>query len=192
MHIQTDSNKKYGILLSGGLDSAVLLYLLIRTNSNINLQPFTIPKFDGAALYADPIIDHFNQKFELNIRKTKLVGDPTAFHRAQSRTAIIDIFENYNIDHLFVGINQNPPELADHPSAPVRDRASTDPRIVFPFVDLYKDDILRLMYKYNQQDLINLTHTCTEQQQGRCNICWQCSERIWAFRQLGQEDTGTQ
>lgn len=190
MDIQTDSNKKYGILLSGGLDSAVLLYLLIRSNLNINLQPFTIPKFDGAALYADPIIEYFNQKFELSLPKTTLVGDPTAFHRAQSRTAIIDIFENFDIDHLFIGINQNPPELADHPSAPVRDKMSTDPRIVFPFVNLYKDDILRLMYKYGQQDLIDLTHTCTEQQQGRCNICWQCSERKWAFRQLGQEDTG--
>ena len=190
MDIQTASNKKYGILLSGGLDSAVLFYLLIRSNPNIHLQPFTIPKFDGAALYADPIIDHINQKFKLMIPKTILVGNPNVFHREQSRTAIIDIFENHKIDHLLVGINQNPPELADHPFAPVRDKQSTDPRIIFPFVDLYKDEILKIMYKYNQQDLVDLTHTCTEQQQGRCAICWQCSERKWAFRQLGQEDTG--
>jgi len=191
MLIETDNEKHYGILLSGGLDSAILLYLLIKVNPGIKIQPFNIPKADGAYLYADPVIEHFNQKFGLNIPKTIRVGDPTVYHRLQSTTAIRDIFANYSVDHLFVGINQNPPELANLDGAPKRDTKSTDPRIIFPFVDLYKHNILEFMYANNQEDLVDITHSCTEQPVGRCNRCWQCTERAWAFKQLDKTDTGT-
>jgi len=191
MIIKTDNSKKYGILLSGGLDSAILLYLLIKNNPSINLQTFTIDKSDGAYLYADPVIDHFNRKFSLSIPKTIKVGDPTVFHRQQSVTAVKDIFEQYPVDHLFIGINQNPPELAKLSGAPVRDKQSLNPRILYPFVDLYKHNILEIMYDNQQQDLIDITHSCTERQHGRCNICWQCKERAWAFEKLGKTDTGT-
>lgn len=185
-----DLNKKYGIMLSGGLDSAVLFYLLIQEEPKIQLQPFTINKSDGAARYANPIIEHFNKKFNLNIPNTIYVGDPTVHHRSQSKTAVIDIFANHPVDHLFIGINQNPPELDHLPGAPLRDKRSTDPRIIFPFVDMYKTDIIDLMFKHNQEDLIYITHSCTEQSVGRCNKCWQCTERYWSFSKLGQEDNG--
>lgn len=190
MLIKTEPDKRYGILLSGGLDSAILLYLLVRVNPEIQIQPFTIAKTDGAALYADPVIEHFNKKFNQAIPKTIIVGDPTVHHRQQSTTAVKDIFEKHPVDYLFIGINQNPPTLASLPGAPKRDTESTNPQIIFPFVSMYKDQILDLMYKYQQEDLADITHSCTEQSQGRCNKCWQCTERAWAFNQLKKEDTG--
>lgn len=190
MKIDLDINLKYGILLSGGLDSAVLLYLIIKDYPLIDIQPFTIPKHDGAILYADPVIDHFNEKFDLKIPKTIAVGDPDAHHRLQSKTATKEIFEKYIVDKLFIAINQNPPELTDLPGAPRRDQKSNDPRIIFPFVDLYKDDILRIMINEQQEDLSEITHSCTEQKIGRCGICWQCTERRWAFSQVGFQDIG--
>lgn len=191
MKIDIDLNLKYGILLSGGLDSAVLLYLIIRDYPVIDIQPFTIPKYDGAILYADPVIDHFNKKFDLKIPKTISVGDPNVYHRLQSKTAVKEIFEKYAVDKLFIAINQNPPELADLPGSPQRDRKSDNPKILFPFVNLYKDDILRIMIDEDQLDLADITHSCTEQQIGRCDRCWQCTERAWAFSKLGKVDTGT-
>lgn len=188
--LDIDPDKKYGILLSGGIDSAVLLYLIIKEFPEINLQPFTIPKADGAFLYADPVVDHFNKKFDLQIPNTISVGDPKVHHRQQSTTAVIDIFKNHPVDHLFIAINQNPPELNDLPGAPMRDTKSDNPKIVFPFVTLLKTHILDFMFEYSQEDLIDITHTCTEQQIGRCGKCWQCTERIWAFSQLGKTDTG--
>ena len=191
MLLTVDTTKQYGILLSGGLDSAILLYLLTSSNYGIKIQPFTIAKTDGACLYADPIIDHVNRKFNLSIPKTIVVGDPTTYHRLQSATAVKYIFKNYPVDYLYIGINQNPPELAKLPGAPERDTKSTNPKIVFPFVNMYKHNILELMYASDQEDLINITHSCTEQQHGRCNQCWQCTERAWAFKQLDKQDTGT-
>lgn len=190
MHIETDLNKTYGILLSGGLDSSILLYLLTKNNPKIKLQPFTIPKFDGAAFYADPIVEHFNKKFDLDLPKTILVGNPKVYHRAQSTTAVRTIFYKYPVDILFIGINKNPPELEGLPGAPQRDTESKHSKIVFPFVDMTKDQILKIMFDEGQTDLINITHSCTERPDSRCTKCWQCTERAWAFKQLGEIDTG--
>ena len=188
---QLNSDNQYGILLSGGLDSAVLLSILIQENPGIKIQPFTIPKSDGASLYANPVVHYINNKFDKTIPDTILVGDPTVHHRQQSSTAVKDIFNNYKIDYLYIGITQNPPELNNLDGAPLRDKKSTHPQILFPFVEMYKTDVLNLMYEYHFEDLIDITHTCTEQQQGRCNRCWQCTERVWAFKQLDKTDTGT-
>jgi len=188
--ITTDNSKQYGIMLSGGLDSAILLYLLLKDNPTINLQPFTIPKFDGAALYAGPIVDYYNKIFSTSLSQPILVGNPNVFHRQQSRVAITDIFSKHPVDILFVAINQNPPELGKLPGAPHRAKKSDNPKIIFPFVDMYKDQIVQIMYSEGQEHLINITHSCTEQQIGRCRQCWQCTERAWAFSQLNKIDTG--
>jgi len=188
--ITTDNSKQYGIMLSGGLDSAILLYLLLKNNPNINLQPFTIPKFDGAALYAGPIVDYYNKLFSTNIPQPILVGDPSVHHRQQSKVAVAYIFNNHPVDTLFVAINQNPSELDQLPGAPQRDKKSDNPKIAFPFVDMHKDQILKIMYDEGQEHLIDITHSCTEQQIGRCGQCWQCTERNWAFSQLNKIDTG--
>lgn len=188
---QIDISKKYGILLSGGLDSAVLLCMLIEETPLISIQPFTIPKSDGAMLYVNDLIKFVNEKFSSDIPMTIEVGDPTVYHRVQSKTAVKDIFKNYDIDYLFIALNQNPPELNDLPGAPRRTTRSDNSKILLPFVDLLKTDILEIMYQKNYDDIIDLTHTCTEQQIGRCNRCWQCTERAWAFSKLGKVDTGT-
>ena len=86
--VDINLSKKYGILLSGGLDSAVLLYTLISAHPTIDIQPFTIPNRTGAALYVNPIIDHFNNKFNLSIPHTIFAGNPELYHAYQSRSEI--------------------------------------------------------------------------------------------------------
>lgn len=190
MKFNLDQNLRYGIMLSGGLDSAILLGLLLLENENISIQPFTIPKSDGAGLYADPVIEYMNAKFDTHVPKTIMVGDPTVYHRLQSRTAVREIFEKYPVDILYIAINKNPEELNSLPGAPNRDTKSNDPRIVFPFVNLLKTEILNMAIDNNLEDLFDITHSCTEQQIGRCGQCWQCTERAWAFSKLLLCDNG--
>ncbi len=44
VEINVQSDKRYGILLSGGFDSAVLLYMILKAYPEIDLRAFTIPK----------------------------------------------------------------------------------------------------------------------------------------------------
>lgn len=188
-------NVKYGVLLSGGLDSAVLLCLMIKDGLTQGFIPdiklFTIPKHDGAELYIQDIIFFISKRFAISLPNTILVGNPNVYHRIQSSTAILDILKNYpDVDYIVLGTNQNPPvELKG--TAPDRVTSSNHLKILLPFIDLYKSDIVSLMYQEELTGLIGITHSCTEQKIGRCNKCWQCNERAWAFNQLNKIDIGT-
>jgi len=190
MNFNLQSDKQYGIMLSAGLDSAVLLYLILLENKDIKIQPFTIPKHDGALLYIKAIITHINDKCQVELPETIIVGNQNLPHAEQGPSAVREIKQKYAIDHLFFGSNQNPP-VALEGINPVSIKPIDD-SILCPFFDLYKTDIVNLAVEHGLQDLFNITHTCTEQQIGRCNTCWQCLERAWAFTELNIQDTGTQ
>ena len=181
---------KYGLMLSGGIDSAILLSYIADKFPKINLQCFTIPKHDGASLYADNLIKRINDRFGTEFGPTIFVGNPNVHHRLQSTTAIYDIFDRYDVDWLFNALNTNPIELDNLPGAPKRDKKSTNHKMLFPFVDLTKDKILEIMFLNSYDFLIEITHSCTEMKLTRCNLCWQCKERAWAFKQLNKVDIG--
>jgi hypothetical protein len=189
---------KYGIMLSGGIDSAVLLYLLLATakekNFKLDIQPFSMIKHDHSYKYVNSIIDYFNQQFDTTVPETVLVGNPNVHHRMQSTIATGAVFKNYpNIHTLFNGINQNPPQPWGNPDWEYPNRPApgyTVKKMQFPFLHLYKTDIIDLMFKHSQEKLMDITHTCTELTDARCGQCFQCSERAWAFEQLGKIDTG--
>jgi hypothetical protein len=193
-------NLRYGIMLSGGLDSAVLFYLILADakskNIELNIQPFTIPKTDGSYLYVEDILNYFGDQFNILIPDTIHVGDPSAHHTLQSKTAVIEILEKHpHIDCLYFATNQNPTHSFDYSKYPPgcfpnRVKGSTDPKIQMPFIDMYKDEILKFVFDNSQEELLFLTHTCTEQKTGRCGQCFQCNERQWAFDQLGKIDPG--
>lgn len=194
--INLDPKFKYGIMLSGGLDSAVLLYLILKENKNISIQPFSIPKHDGSHVFVPGILEYFKDHFNIEISNTELVGDPNAHHSQQSTTAIKQIFKDYpTIDFVYFATNQNPTYDFDYDqysegSYPDRVKISPHPKILMPFIEMYKDEILKLIFDHNQEELLKLTHSCTEQKTGHCGRCFQCNERAWAFRQLAKLDSG--
>jgi 7-cyano-7-deazaguanine synthase in queuosine biosynthesis len=191
-----NADKKYGIMLSGGLDSAVLLYLILKENKNISIQPFSIPKHDGSHRFVSEILEYFNSQFNIKIPDTVLIGDPNVHHSQQSTIAIKQIFVEYpEVDFIYFATNQNPTHNFDYSqypegSYPGRVKTSPHPKILMPFIEMYKDEILKIVFDNNQEELLKLTHSCTEQKTGRCGQCFQCNERAWAFSQLDKTDPG--
>jgi len=176
---------RLGMMLSGGMDSALLLYLLSLNTQN-EIVCFTIPKTDGAANYVNPIIAWVNGKLGRNIQGSKLIGNPKLYHSAIINEAIKSIENEY--DFLYFAGNSYPSEIL--PGGPNRIKR-VNPKHIQPFFDCYKTDIVRSYIEFGILDLILLTHTCTEWEFGRCNNCWQCRERAWAFNQLNIQDIGT-
>jgi 7-cyano-7-deazaguanine synthase in queuosine biosynthesis len=194
--MKLQSNINYGIMLSGGLDSAVLMYLILKENKNINIQSFSIPKHDGSHMFVDRILEYFKAQFNIDIPNTILVGDPNVHHAQQSTRAVEQIFKQYpTIEFVYFATNQNPQHEFDYSpypegSYPNRVKVSPHPKILMPFIEMYKDEILKIVFDNNQEELLQLTHSCTEQKTGRCGQCFQCNERAWAFRQLDRTDPG--
>jgi len=197
IEIHLIENKNYGIMLSGGLDSSIMLGLILteisQSRKKVNLQPFSMIKHDHSFKYVNNILNYFREKFKIYIPDTVLVGDPDIDHREQSKYATKEVFKRYpETDFIFNGVNQNPPPPWGDPTYLFPDRVKKSPheKILMPFVELTKVHILDLLYQFDLVDLINLTHSCTEMKDGRCNLCFQCNERKWAFEQLGVQDTG--
>jgi hypothetical protein len=179
-----NSTDRVGIMLSGGMDSTLLLYLLAKNIDNI--ITFTIPKTDGAKHYVQPIIDWVNQKLDKQVKKPKFIGNPLIYHANIINVALKSIETDYDI--LYFAGNVYPDDIL--PGGPTRVRRN-HPKHRQPFFDCYKTDIVQAYVRYDIMDLVELTHTCTEREFGRCNTCWQCRERIWAFSELQIEDKST-
>jgi len=171
-----------GVMLSGGMDSALLLFLLAKNYTN-PITAYTVPKNDGAADYVDGIIEWVNNKLNKSINPSILIGNPNLYHANIINMAIREIEGKY--DYLYFAGNSYPKNtLPNGPSRVYR----KDIRHIQPFFHNYKTDILQAYIDYDIMDLLWLTHTCTEKSVGRCNECWQCKERSWAFNLLNIND----
>jgi hypothetical protein len=184
MDISLSAEKSVGVFLSGGMDSALLLYLLAQKTTKI--QTFTVPKHDGAERYVAPIVSWVNNKLNYNLPAPMIVGNPNATHQMQVNTGLFSVY--HICDVFYFAGNSYPEDVL--PNGPRRIQRM-NPKEQQPFFHLYKTDIVKMYVSFGIMDLLPLTHTCTEQYIGRCNVCWQCRERAWAFRECGLEDLTT-
>jgi hypothetical protein len=183
MNLNISLEKQYALMLSGGISSSVLLYLMMKDTPTANIQPFTVP-IEGATVYANSIIDHFNSKFGWTIPHTIEVGNVlmTEFNQKMF-SAIKQVRTRHNGIEVFLG-RTSTPDLPHHGNA--------INVINMPFEFKSKDYVLQLVYDEDLEDIINLTHSCEALTTGRCNFCARCSTRHWSFARLGKTDTGTQ
>lgn len=202
---------KIGIMVSGGLDSTVLAYLLFdirnKTGRKNEFSLFVVPRPDDSYAHAHRVIDylenHFNLKTELNV-----VGSGDLHHTKQVASGIQDAVENYNCDVILTAITTNP-ENANPPvrlptyqygtflddkgvayDGPKRIK-SWSPKVFDVFWDYTKINTVKVIKDLGLNEITNITHTCTGSKTLRCGRCWQCCERAWGYQMNGIEDTGT-
>lgn len=192
-------HRRIGVMLSGGADSAILLYLLALENKDAGwthtLQPLTVHRPDGAGLYVDGIVDWINSRLGTHIPKAMAVGDPTLHHSQQTQSGEREARARLGIEHIFYGSQSHPPVImpGEYPSRPDRIEFTNNQGIVTttcPFALADKRHTLDLYCQFDCWGLLSITHSCTEQTQGRCDECYNCVERAWALKSLGVTDPG--
>lgn len=188
-----DQHKVIGIFISGGLDSAVLAYLLHKYKSEDHEFLFyTVPRYDDSFFHAKRIIKYLDDEFNYSNRMPILLGSPDLHHSQQVLSGIRIAVRQHKAGVLVLGDTALPYDqsLSTEQSAPIRNR-SDHWYIKQPFIDFTKKDTVQLAVDMNLTQLIELSHTCTESKLLRCNVCWQCRERAWAFKECGKVDLGT-
>ena len=182
-------NKTIGIFLSGGLDSSVLAYLVLslkaRHKTNNELYFFTVKKHDNSEVYSKKVLSYLKEKFSEDIKNHIFVGDPSLYHGYVVLSGILEA-SKYDLDIFLLADTTNPPHLTN---GPARYRSQYE-KVYQPFFDLNKDKTVEIAIQENILDLIKITHSCTQLKIKRCNNCWQCSERKWAFEQNNISDPG--
>lgn len=175
---------RVGLLISGGIDSAILAALLIRRSiknkDKSSFFPFVIKKSDQSFCRVPSILKFLKDHFKVQIAQIQYVGDATLHHSLINKSAIKEIFEKKLCDHLYLGLTKNPPVQLPG-LAPDRPSAINHAKIHAPFLGINKAQVLMIAKELSLLPLLSLTHTCTEEPQIPCLKCWQCSEKLWAF-----------
>lgn len=190
VNITFQPDKVYGILMSGGLDSAVLMALLIEECLASGQDPekilvFTIPKLSNSVSVTNDVLTFLEGKYGVKLLRTVEVGDLTAAHDYVSTTAVIEAFTNYPLDFIYMGTTKNPPQgSVNQGVAPVRVTSSPSEQVILPFIQWTKVQTVDMMDQKGLNGLLDITYSCTEQANEPCQVCWQCGERAWALNEF--------
>lgn len=174
------------VFVSGGADSAVLLYLLA-LQAPKQLTIYNVPNpIDGANIHSNRVVEKVNQLLRTELPKPVTIGDTTLHYSKIIKTPVVQLLESKAFDRVYTGDNQIPPK--EHfdigPMHPRRTWRNQNAGMFTPFLSLYKFHILDLANQFGISDLLSLTHSCTMQSEGSCGNCWQDKERLWAQDQL--------
>lgn len=188
------TNRSIGMFLSGGFDSTTLAYLVFTilaedTTPSTDITIYTVPRYDDSAVHVDRVMAFLHKEFPSIMYNTKLVGDAEVHHSKQVLSGVEEALALAD-DVLLLGVTKNPDVYIGR-GEPVR-TATTFKRIIKPFISHDKSTVITLANELGVlDDISKVSHSCTQSKAVRCNTCWQCLERKWAFDKLGLKDIGT-
>jgi hypothetical protein len=182
---------KIAIFISGGMDSAILYYLLLKANAeqgNLHqIIPFTVNRTEGSRYFTRPVIAHVHSQFNIPYKDPHEVGDPSLPGHLQVMSGATSVM-HMGFNSIYGGvITQLPEHIIGYDPAPTGDTEI----IKLPFKDITKGYIIDLIVRHKQEALFYLTHSCSILEIGKCNSCNGCNERNWGFAQCGLTDPGT-
>jgi hypothetical protein len=172
-------HKSIGIFVSGGFDSALLLYLCCKFGKDNEFFIFVIDRPNKSLYFNNIVMEWINKKFDKNL-KPILIGNKNFHHFIQVKLAVFDAMQ-YPIDVLLLGDTANPVDL---PSGPKRGK-STNPKILQPFYEHTKDYLIKIAFDLDVNELLDITGTCGRGEIPACGTCWPCQEKNWALSQNG-------
>jgi hypothetical protein len=184
--------RKIGVLVSGGLDSALLYYLIRKltlSDNRFSVVPYTITRNDGSSRHAQPVIDYIHEILGIEQQySTKLdIDEPDS--ELQVAAGMRELC-NTGPNLIYIGIIQTLEEHALHsihkPYVPTNSE-----RFNYPLKDLNKAHVIQLIIQLGLEKLFTLTHSCVYDIDIPCGTCNRCNERAWAFSQLGLIDPST-
>jgi 7-cyano-7-deazaguanine synthase in queuosine biosynthesis len=182
---------KIAVFMSGGLDSAILYYLMLKADIEQGrlheIATFTINRTEGSRYFARPVIAHVHSQFNMPYKEPIVVGDPSLPGHLQVMSGAASV-QHMGYQLLYGGvIDQLPEHIIGYEPAPVEENEV----VKLPFKDLTKGYIVDLILRHKQEALFYLTHSCSILEIGKCNTCNGCNERNWGFAQCGLRDPGT-
>lgn len=207
--LNTIDNEKIGISVSGGTDSAILLYMMAKeiddNNYNLEICPYTLLDIPNTHWAAEDVINLVSDLFpNVAIRSTFTFPETSSVMMTEddknlNQRAFEKIVSSHGIKVVVRGITSIPPQkdlkpynlLKDCP----RDRSSiSKTKMIYgkliwkPFLFNDKKFIADMYIKYNRlDDLFPLTKSCvgsakkTDNHSVPCKTCWWCREKYWAF-----------
>lgn len=186
MYIPNDA-KKITVLVSGGIDSTILLYLLAKeVSEQHNDIEINVVSFRSAVVNPERvqrIVSYIEQRWSINITYGK--SAPSGL----IREVVSNVLEVYQSDVVYTGCNLvvtdqfTPTKYILNDTPPVRGEPLNE-RHIRPFISYDKVKIVELYLEHNLLELLQMTHSCGLTSE-ECGECYFCTEKIWATKKLG-------
>lgn len=187
MNIDIPENAEYiNILMSGGVDSTLLAYLVAMQSDKPIILHTLGPSKHVYQKVLIPILTYlqnrFGDRFQLvNIRRQQLLIREAANYILSVYPGVILTGCNKVVTHF------TPTVYIKGDTPPVRGEVASDHH-KRPFINLDKVEIIRIYQEQNILDLLSLTKSCGLPKLQRCGGCYFCMERAWATAVLGIND----
>jgi len=182
-------DKRIAVVVSGGWDSAVLWHIVYNEclERRQSCRPYTVPKLDGAVHWANQVLTLSGYTDTTNVIGSVDAEDPSKY----VASGIIDIFEKGLADIVYVGVTKYYEGMEPDHDRQHASQYNAEDKCLQPFSNMTKDETVQLGFDLGiAQGLMHTTHSCTEQDVGRCQYCQWCKEREWAFNAIGKIDEG--
>lgn len=177
-----------GVFVSGGLDSAILYYLLLEENRRLGdihtVIPLTIPRKEGSKHFAKLVVAHVQAAFWLPYTEPLSIGNTQLPEHLQVKSGIKQSYW-LGFNEVYVGLIEQLPEHIIGWDKPVYAENSF---YRIPLQNLQKCHIVDLIKHAKQEALFYITHACDQLELARCWQCNGCRERAWGFEQLALSD----
>lgn len=186
-------SKPYKVFVSGGFDSALLLYILCeqaRDCQQEKVHAVVVDRGFASVDFARSVCRWAETAIGISV-DLEVLSIPADLPHGQQINEPARLLHARGLITISAD-TQNPPEVKLPGVAPNRiPPNSRYDNWLFPFAGVDKSHTVSLAKRLGILDAIaEITHTCTETNGVRCGCCWQCSERAWAFDLLQLEDTG--
>lgn len=193
---------RIGLYLSGGLDSAALLCMILTELKSINrldtpITCFTVNKTDCFNQYSKDVLREVQKHFEIDhIEHVIFDNDQITSEWLNPRNEIGPKAIRYVADYhknmaVYMACNRMAPEQYIKYTTPMLTNHGykiNGANYCSPFLFLHKPQMLDIFFKLNVEHIIPYCHSCVLQEVGKCGICYSCEERHWGFEMLGKQD----
>jgi len=191
-----------GLFLSGGLDSCILLCLIIeelkRTNRQTPIHIFTCnkpPDPPHAKRMFDIISKEYNRK--LIYHNNYDVSDEAKKNGVFDFKITRQAFKKFENIVMYIGGNNSWDKTQWVDKIPLLyDLKSTntgvklpwnypeEPHITYPFLRMLKSQIIDIFYKLDKEHLMPYAYSCSKKDPPACNVCYSCEEAAMSFKLL--------
>ena len=185
IHIPEDCTQ-INVLVSGGADSALLLYLLVLENRTRNLPIVCYGMGKRKNLFH---IENVVQWISDNLHVQCRVQITEKFFFIRKFVESILLISESN-SYVFSACNKvvenqfTPTRYIAGDTPPVRGPAFNEMH-VRPFIDMDKIEVSELYKHHHLQDLFLKTHSCGTDIHDHCGECYFCLERAWGVDNSG-------
>jgi len=191
------SVENVGIFMSGGIDSAALLCLIINELKHtgrldtVRIIAFTVQKPTLEPIYASKMIELISKHFNVSIEHNNHLQnkEPYLSLGRMDPGQVDKVKEQYKDKiAIYMGVNNMAPASVKQFEGSLGFVYKETASSFMPFINLYKPQLIDILYKLNVEFLIPYAHSCSVQPVSRCGKCYSCQERAWGFEELGLEN----